>query len=237
MSSHLLHATLPLLSAGVDEILPGSVIALSYLDFVRGTSLDVIEAAMEKLHTVGQSQYAESKLPAKWGWLLNYSMGQNKTELMLEGTQGDAQMNTGAYPTASLKPAPKRNTQLSPGATVAIVVVCVAVLLSAGCGVFVARKKRIEKREAQKKAVAARQKAVVSGYLNDTGSMDDTASQATTTIKVSIAPMSGAGENQPLPTRATCCGSNGCSCEATDILPCLPLTPACVSFWHLRCSD
>lgn len=173
----------------------GSVIALGYVDFTTGAPTHAVDAALEQLHTNGATNYAESKLPAKWGWLLNLSMGQNRTEL-LQDNSGDVQIHTMNYPSGQGPPGTPPSLKLSMTATIAIAVGSIVAVLSGCCIIFLWRRKKAKKerereRERQVKVVQQQKgsgkDSRASGYLHDLDGMtgvDDSISGKTGTIKV-----------------------------------------------------
>lgn len=175
-------------------MLQGSVIALGYVDFTTGAPTHALDAALEQLHTNGATNYAESKLPAKWGWLLNFSMGQNKTEL-LQDNAADVQIHTMNYPPGQGPAGPPPGMKLSMTATIAIAVGSIVAVLAGCCIIFIwrrrkAKKERERERERQVKVVQQRgsgKDSRASGYLHDLDGMtgvDDSISGKTGTIKV-----------------------------------------------------
>jgi hypothetical protein len=167
---------------GVDDVVPGSVIAVAYIDFTEGTPDEVVDAAVEQLHTTGQNMYADSKLPSNWGWLLNYSTGVNKTALM-EDTAGDVQIQSMAFPSNAAQTRTKHN-RISVTATVAVVVAVAAVICAVVCVVILMKRRSSKERSTSNhdpKMKGARESGGggASEYLRDLDGMDDGASERT----------------------------------------------------------
>lgn len=127
-----------LLLAGVDEVLDGSVIAVSYVDYSKDAPLEAVDAAIEHMQDSAQTQYADSKLPAKWGWLLNYSIGQNKTAL-LEENPADVSIQALNFPAQSGEQARRK---LSVTATIAVTITGLIVLLGVALLIYSFRNRR-----------------------------------------------------------------------------------------------
>jgi hypothetical protein len=175
------HPLSRILFAGVDEVLAGSVIAVSYVDFTKDAPTQAVDAAMEQLHTNGQNQFAESDLPAKWGWLLSYNMGQNKTDMMQDGP-GEIQIQSMNFPAA--KPAHRSGSKLSLTVTIVIAVGGLAVgALALVCAIVTVRHRRTRRKQQGAKKPAQKQSPQkgggggASGYLADLdGMLDDATS-------------------------------------------------------------
>lgn len=167
-----------ILFAGVDEVLAGSVIAVSYVDFTKDAPAQAIDAAMEELHTNGQNQFAESQLPTKWGWLLSYNMGQNKTDMMQDGP-GEIQIQSLNFPAGAGKPANRSGSKLSLTVTIVIAVGGLAVgALALVCAIVTVRHRRARRKQQGAKKPAHKQSPQkggggASGYLADLDGMDD----------------------------------------------------------------
>lgn len=162
-------------------MVPGSVIAYGYIDFAEGTPQEVVDAAMEQLHTTGQNMYADSKLPSKWGWLLNYSTGLNKSTLM-EDTAGDVQIESLAFPSAATQKA--KHNRMSVTATVAVVVAVAAVICAIVCVIILMKRKGAKVASAPVKDQKPKEaqesgNGGISDYLRDLDGMDDGASERT----------------------------------------------------------
>lgn len=68
--------------AGVEEVYPGSVIVVSFLQFRPGTPLTVVQSTTARLAAETASLYAASKLPTTWGPLLGSTVAQTAADLM-----------------------------------------------------------------------------------------------------------------------------------------------------------
>lgn len=174
---------LPVL-AGVDEVLAGSVIAICYIDFTKDCPTQAVDAAMEQLHTNGQSMFADSGLPAKYGWLLSYNMGQLKSDVVQDGP-GDIPIQSMNFPPPTEKrPAARGNSKVSLTITIVIAVGVLVVIVGIVGAVLTMRHRRAKRRRQQqrpKKKVPPKIKekiggggGTVSGYLADLdGMLDD----------------------------------------------------------------
>jgi hypothetical protein len=141
---------------------------------------------MEELHTNGQNQYAESQLPAKWGWLLSYNMGQNKTDMM-QDSPSDIQIQSLNFPAGSAKPAHRSGSKLSLTVTIVIAVGGLAVgALALVCAIVTVRHRRARRKQQGAKKPAQKQSPQkggggASGYLADLDGMDDATSDKSKT--------------------------------------------------------
>lgn len=132
--------------------------------------------------------FAESQLPQKWGWVLSYNMGQNKTDLM-QDNPSDVQIQSMNFPSGAAKPVPhRRPSNLSLTAAVAIAVAGLIVLLGLVCAVFAYRRRHAKRQAKVAKATKTGKDnnghGVVggthSGYLADLDGMDDGMSEKMT---------------------------------------------------------
>lgn len=173
-----------LLAAGVDEVLSGSVVAVSYIDFTKNAPNQAVDAAMEQLHTNGRDMFADSGLPAKYGWLLSYNMGQSKAD-MIADDKGEVQIQAMNFPSAPTRS--KSNSKLSLTITIAIAVGGLLMILAIVCAVMAMRHRRARRQQQQQQQARAKKPApkvlhdkiggvggTTSGYLADLdGMLDD----------------------------------------------------------------
>lgn len=159
--------------------------------------------------------FAESQLPQKWGWVLTYNMGQNKTDLM-QDNPGDVQIQSMNFPPGVAKPVPRRApSTLSLTAAVAIAVAGLIALLGLVCVVFAYRRRYAIRQAKAAKAAAKTGKdnnggygviaGTHSGYLADLDGMDDGMSEKMTKKsfgRVSAALVTAAAAMQAMPTIA-----------------------------------
>jgi hypothetical protein len=223
----------------VDEVLSGSVVAVSYIDFTKNAPNQAVDAAMEQLHTNGRDMFADSGLPSKYGWLLSYSMGQSKAD-MIADDKGEVQIQAMNFPAPPTRA--KSNSKLSLTITIAIAVGGLLMILAIVCAVMAMRHRRARQQQQQAAARAKKPAPKVldkigggvggttSGYLADLdGMLDDDNSDK---IKSSTGKVGLVGFNETQGRGAG--GSSLVWDTALLLLPMTHLSLPCVSCPVLR---